>query len=130
MGASVPEITVLFCYWRGNGVLVKCKLDKTGEALHAGYRASDAEDLWRVGVVTGMQIRLERSTKDERSSYEGEPAAGGWSGSGWFAAEQHVEARIGTKATVLLLCERASFAFYVCLNFIFTLYFFAIALGY
>ena len=88
-------------------VLVKCKLDKTGEALHAGYRASDAEDLWRMGVVTGMQIRLERGTK-----------------------EQHIEARIGTKATVLLLCERGSFAFYVCLNFIFTLYFFAIALGY
>jgi len=39
----------------------------------------------------------EEALKDERSSYEGEPAAGGWSGSGWFAAEQHVEARIGTE---------------------------------
>ena len=45
--------------------------------MHAGYRASDAEDLWRVGVVTVMQIRLERGIEDERSSYEGEPGGAG-----------------------------------------------------
>jgi hypothetical protein len=89
MGASVPEIKVLFCRWRGNGVLVKCKLDKTGEALHAGYRASDAEDLWRVGVVTGMQIRLETGTKGERSSYEGEPGGVGAAGSPQNSMSKH-----------------------------------------